>query len=352
MPTYSDDPVICRTHNSNPEFAGGVYGESKLFNGVRGVTYAPGHGAVVGISENHTNQAGPGVFGQSDAAGVWGLSKTWHGVAGFSESTTGGFGVYGEAVGSGVVGVSKSWHGVYGESPSTTGGAGVWGEHKGGGTGVVGKSAGGVGVWGTSDAHEGVHAETHSSVTAAIAAYNLNSLGTGAAIYAKKEGTAGHAGFFDGNVWISGDLGVGRDIILANADCAEDFDIADGEFAEPGAVMVLTDAGCLRESFKPYDKRVAGVVSGAGEYKPAIRMDSRPESDRRRKPVALLGKVYCKADASYAPIEVGDLLTTSPTTGHAMKAADATSAFGSVIGKALKPLESGRGLIPILISLQ
>jgi hypothetical protein len=57
-------------------------------------------------------------------------------------------------------------------------------------------------------------------------------------------------------------------------------------------------------------------------------------------------------DAAFGAIEVGDLLTTSPTPGHAMKATDQLKAFGSVIGKAMRPLESGRGLIPILIALQ
>ncbi len=65
-----------------------------------------------------------------------------------------------------------------------------------------------------------------------------------------------------------------------------------------------------------------------------------------------MGKVCCKVDAQYSPIEVGDLLTTSPTSGHAMKATDPLKAFGSVIGKALRPLTAGQGMIPILIALQ
>ena len=71
-----------------------------------------------------------------------------------------------------------------------------------------------------------------------------------------------------------------------------------------------------------------------------------------RIPIALLGKVYCKADARYGSIEVGDLLTTCASPGHAMKAADPVKAFGAVIGKALRPLKEGQGLIPILIALQ
>jgi hypothetical protein len=59
-----------------------------------------------------------------------------------------------------------------------------------------------------------------------------------------------------------------------------------------------------------------------------------------------------KVTAETAPIEVGDLLTTADIAGHAMKATDLRDAFGSVIGKALRPLAAGRGLIPILIALQ
>jgi len=65
-----------------------------------------------------------------------------------------------------------------------------------------------------------------------------------------------------------------------------------------------------------------------------------------------MGKTYCKVDATYGAIETGDLLTTSPTSGHAMKATDPLKVFGSVIGKALCKLKTGKGLIPILVVLQ
>jgi hypothetical protein len=96
---------------------------------------------------------------------------------------------------------------------------------------------------------------------------------------------------------------------------------------------------------------VAGVVSGAGEYRPALVLDRR-ESATERISVALVGKVYCKVDADYGPIEVGDLLTTSKRPGFAMKAGDRVRAFGAVIGKALAPLQNGQGSIPILVALQ
>jgi len=141
------------------------------------------------------------------------------------------------------------------------------------------------------------------------------------------------------------------DIILTGADCAEYFHVVSPILPEPGTVLVIDKEGSLRESSEAYDKKVAGVVSGAGEYRHGILLDGRP-SNEPRVALALTGKVYCKVDAQYSPIEVGDMLTTSPTPGHAMKATEAVKAFGSVIGKALRPLAEGQGLVPILVSLQ
>ena len=118
-----------------------------------------------------------------------------------------------------------------------------------------------------------------------------------------------------------------------------------------GGAEAQHDDGALRPSERQYDTRVAGVVSGAGDFKPAIVLDRR-STDDHRLPIALLGKVYCMVDADHAPVQVGDLLTTSSTAGHAMKVSDPTQAFGAVLGKALRPFESGRGLIPILVTLQ
>jgi hypothetical protein len=174
-------------------------------------------------------------------------------------------------------------------------------------------------------------------------------------------GVAGHnpggtAGFFEGSVTVTEDMTVngninvasGKDIFLA--DCAEEFDASEHASIEPGTLVVFDEAGTLEPSRRPYDKRVAGVVSGAGNCRPAIVLDKQ-RSQGRRVPLALVGKVYCKVDAQYAPVQVGDLLTTSQTPGHAMKASDAIMGFGAVIGKALSSLESGQGTIPVLIAL-
>jgi hypothetical protein len=308
MPSYQNDPIIVRTTTpSGPEnYNGGIYGESTIFNGVLGQTTADGHAGVAGVSD------------EGNSNGVYGRSKNANGVVGYS---------------------------------SSSGNNGVAGVNLNGGTGVFGNSQTGIGVFGLSETWEAVHAETKSATVSAIAAYNFNPEGTGSAIFGKKEGNAGFAGFFDGNVWVSKTISVGADIVLANADCAEDFDIADLELVQPGTVMVIDADGALRTSDCAYDKRVAGVISGAGLYKPGIVLDKQ-ESSKNRMPIALMGKVYCKVDASYGAIKMGDLLTTSPTPGHAMRTDDPMKAFGAVIGKALRPLESGQDLIPILIALQ
>jgi hypothetical protein len=154
-----------------------------------------------------------------------------------------------------------------------------------------------------------------------------------------------------GNLHTRGNHTIDGDIQLTGADYAEDFDTVDPEAAQPGTVMVLDDSGGVRVSDKAYDRRVAGVVSGAGGYRPAVILDRQTVGGGRR-PLALMGKVFCRVDASDVPVAIGDLLTTSSTPGHAMKATNPTQAFGAVIGKALRPLSGGRGLVPILVALQ
>jgi hypothetical protein len=196
----------------------------------------------------------------------------------------------------------------------------------------------GPGIFADSAKWNGIHAQTGSD-KAAVAAINN---GTGPGIWAQSTNVAGH---FQGNVEVTGD------VIIPNADCAEDFEISAAEQVDAGTVMALNDSGRLEPVKKPYDKRVAGVISGAGDLKPALIL-GRLQGQKDRLPIALMGRVNCRVDADYGPIEVGDLLTTSATVGHAMKASDPARSFGAVIGKALRPLKNGRDLIPILVALQ
>lgn len=212
---------------------------------------------------------------------------------------------------------------------------------------------GSVGVVGTSKTFEAVRAHSESELPiGALVARHLNPQSDGFALFAEKVGEKGLAGLFIGSARITRSLRVEGDIILPNvADFAEEFDVHNCAEAEPGTLMVLADDETLHPSTIPYDRRVAGVIAGAGHYKSGIVLDKQ-DGSRNRLPIALLGKVYCKAVAAPEPIEVGDLLTSSQVAGHAMKATDQSRAFGAVIGKALRPLDHGAGLIPVFVTLQ
>ena len=115
--------------------------------------------------------------------------------------------------------------------------------------------------------------------------------------------------------------------------------------------MILDEVcGALRPCRWSYDRRVAGVVSGAGEYRPALVLDRRP-GQTGRVPIALLGKVCCKVDATHGPVEVGDLLTIG-YAGPCDAGRRPGSGVRAVIGKALGSFAQGRGLVPVLVALQ
>ena len=324
-------------HGSSDAQAG-VVGESNGFDGVYGVSKS---NQASGVSGH--NDTGTGVWGGSEGGrGVAGFSKTWQGVYGFSDSQAG---VVGESNGfDGVFGISHSADasGISGHNDT---GTGVWGGSERG-RGVAGFSKTWQGVYGFSDSQAGVVGESngfdgvfgisHSREHAAVSGHNDR---------------GGFAGFFDGKVTVVGTVTVTDDIVLSGADCAEDFPLEAGHTPDPGAVMVIESEGLLRECCDPYDTRVAGVIAGAGNCRPGLIL-GREAPDARRAPLAMIGKVYCKVDASFGPITVGDMLTTSPTLGHAMKATDRSRAFGAIIGKALLPFSVGRGLLPILVAMQ
>ena len=142
--------------------------------------------------------------------------------------------------------------------------------------------------------------------------------------------------------------------ITGGADLSENFEIASPNAEpEPGMIVCIDPdrPGELRVSDRPYDATVAGVVSGAGGVKTGMLMGQRGTRADGKYPVALTGRVYCGVDATFGAIRPGDLITTSGTPGHGMKATPGRAA-GAVVGKAMTPLEAGRGLVLVLISLQ
>ena len=143
--------------------------------------------------------------------------------------------------------------------------------------------------------------------------------------------------------------------IAGGSDLSEQFDVSDVDGkVEPGMVVCIDAAnpGKLRVSNTPYDRTVAGIVSGAGGVRTGMYMGQKGSVADGQLPIALTGRVYCYVDADQGAIEPGDLLTTSSTPGHAMKANDATLAGGAIIGKAMTRLESGKGLVLVLVNLQ
>ena len=142
--------------------------------------------------------------------------------------------------------------------------------------------------------------------------------------------------------------------ITGGADFSEQFDVAEDALLEPGmAVSIdLENPGALELSRQAYDKRVAGVISGAGGVRPGMLMSQSGTMADGEHPVALSGRVWTWCDATTGSIEPGDLLTTSDRAGHAMKAMDHEASQGAILGKAMTHLREGTGLVLVLVNLQ
>jgi len=220
-----------------------------------------------------------------------------------------------------------------------TGSNGIYSEGKEGVYGVSG-SASGHGVRGASNSGDGVYGESSGP-----------------------NGAGGHFVHHAGGLALLVDGKTSTRVlqITGGSDFAENFDVnaptrlgSQVVQVEPGMVVSIDPAnsGRLTLSTQAYDHRVAGIISGAGGVKPGMMMSQEGTLADGKHPVALTGRVYCWADASRGAIEPGDLLTTSVTPGHAMKATDPAKAQGAIIGKAMTELKSGRGLVLVLVTLQ
>jgi hypothetical protein len=140
--------------------------------------------------------------------------------------------------------------------------------------------------------------------------------------------------------------------ITGGADLAEPFLMSHSGIAK-GSVVVIDEhnPGKLKLSTSAYNKCVAGIVSGANGVNPGISLYQEGLLEGGEN-VALSGRVYVHADASYGAIKPGDLLTTSDTAGHAMRVTDPIKAQGAVLGKAMSSLAEGKGMVLVLVTLQ
>jgi hypothetical protein len=220
--------------------------------------------------------------------------------------------------------------------------SGVWGQSDTG-YGVVGTSLQSSGVQGGSvDGSGAVGTSTNSNGVTAIST-------GGNGLYARG---GQNAAVLDGKVIINGTAAVQVLNIVGGGDLAEAFIVENDAIADPGTVMVIADGagGALAVSTKAYDRRVAGVVSGAEGLESGLilRQSGAPTETR----IALAGMVYCKAEAFTRPIRLGDFLTTSDAEGCAMAAPDMQTSRGAILGKAMSELESGKGFVLALVNLQ
>lgn len=153
----------------------------------------------------------------------------------------------------------------------------------------------------------------------------------------------------------SGNGRISTDVLQINgADLSEQFDINGAQAITPGQVVSIDphNPGKLAIATEAYDKRVAGIVSGAGGVRTGLLMGQPDTIASGEHAVALTGRVWCFADADFGTIEPGDQLTSSATAGYAMKATDRDRSHGAIIGKAMTGLESGRGMVLVLVQPQ
>lgn len=140
--------------------------------------------------------------------------------------------------------------------------------------------------------------------------------------------------------------------VLCGGDYAEEVDpVGDKKTYEAGDVLVITDGaeGDVQKSAEPYSTMVAGIYA----TKPGVvgRRESLPKN-AEDLPMAMVGIVPTKVTAENGPIRKGDLLVTSSRPGFAMKGTERNRMLGAVIGKAMGSLNSGAGVIEVLVTLQ
>jgi hypothetical protein len=153
--------------------------------------------------------------------------------------------------------------------------------------------------------------------------------------------------FQDGTVQSTAYTGV-----TCGGDYAESVDVSGSRTNYvPGDVLVIDPnaPGKFLKSAEAYSTSVTGIYS----TKPGTvgrRQTTAKSPDE--VPMAMMGIVPTKVSAENGVIRPGDLLVTASKLGYAMKGTDRGKMLGAVIGKALGNLDSGTGVIEVVVTLQ
>ena len=273
--------------------------------GVWGVNYGNGNG-VRGLATN----SGIGVFGDCDGSGtgISGRSTDGYGVQGNSTNNWSGYFENGVKIN------NSKWHGLQIDNT-------VW-----------------AGVWVAESGYDGFQV-----TTAGRDAFRVETAGRDY-IRAGKDSDLDFRVTNDGTAYADGGWKGAADFaeLIETDEEASSF--------EPGDVLVISPnkARSVTLCNQPYSSSVIGIYS----TKPGFVGSAHPMEDQCENeiPVAITGIVPCKVSAENGPIRNGDLLTTSSTPGYAMKATQPK--IGTILGKALESLESGKGMIEVLVILQ
>jgi hypothetical protein len=316
-----------------------------------------------------TSISSTGVWGQSTSSrGVYGASTSGDGVVGFSKD---GNGVSASSQnGDAIVAVSSKFRdAIVGVSTNgnalnaTCSGSGHALEAIQSGTGhavVVRQTGTGWGIMNTVESGLGIYCTSTSGIGMKVASFSnigLEALSSSGDIIhgTQIQGIGTDIRFRvlnNGNVRCDGAFTGG------GADLAEAFDFEGArEHYEPGDVLVISadsDAK-ITLSNTPYSHMVVGVYA----TKPGVLLAHTAAEDDISSliPVGVVGVVPTKVCIENGPIRRGDLLTTSSTSGHAMKVhpviTNGIPSFpsGIILGKALENFDGpGTGLIRVFVN--
>jgi hypothetical protein len=308
------------------------------------------------------------VLNYANGPSIWGWNGgNGNGLRGYATGT--GLGVYGESEGSaGVAGRSTDGQGVeaystngYGLLANSTNGDSIRVEGAGqyalniqssGYAAVYVGSSGGSGVYVNSAGGDGM--TINSATFDGIGIYSAGD--DGVHVRPTIGGTCYRCGWKDDEGFVVLNTGEVRSSV-GFATPANDFAVTmqlDGDKAgyEPGDVLVVSvsGSGAAERSAVAYSPAGIGVYSAAPAFVGGRSLTA--DAQATGEPVAITGIVSCKVSAENGPIRPGDLLVTSATPGHAMRADRDKALPGTILGKALESLDSGTGQIQVLVTLQ